>query len=335
MSLTDAARYEEEIAELRRALNNSMRAEAKARARSEELVAAVYTAARDAAMAYGKPSAVRAAKRDRRQGRGEVALVHTTDWQLGKRSEGYSPDVCSARIMDFADKVGELTAIQRAARPVRDVTVMLGGDMIEGVTIFPSQAFEVSATLFDQVFMCARLIEDFVRRLLTEFETVTVFEEYGNHGRIGRRGELPAGDNLDRMAYRIAAERFADDARVTWHPSTSWYSMVTVGNYRALLVHGDEVKSFGGNVPAFGIMRKVNAWATGVVEPFTDAYLGHYHQVMTLSMANGGRVFVTGSPESHNEYAREFVAATGQPSQRLHFVDPEKGRVTSEHVVWL
>jgi hypothetical protein len=52
-------------------------------------------------------------------------------------------------------------------------------------------------------------------------------------------------------------------------------------------------------------------------------------------MANAGRVFVTGSPESHNEYAREVIAAVGKPSQRLHFIDPEKGRVTAEYTVWL
>jgi glutamine cyclotransferase len=63
--------------------------------------------------------------------------------------------------------------------------------------------------------------------------------------------------------------------------------------------------------------------------------MGHWHQPLSLCMSNGGRVFVTGSPESHNEYAREFVAATGQPSQRLHFVDPVKGRVTAEYNVWL
>jgi hypothetical protein len=56
---------------------------------------------------------------------------------------------------------------------------------------------------------------------------------------------------------------------------------------------------------------------------------------MSLTLANGGRVFVSGSPESHNEYARVFVAAVGRPSQRLHFVDPDKGRVTAEYTVWL
>jgi hypothetical protein len=56
---------------------------------------------------------------------------------------------------------------------------------------------------------------------------------------------------------------------------------------------------------------------------------------MDLTMANGGRIFVTGSPESDNEYAKEFVAASSQPSQRLHFVDPVKGRVTAQYIVWL
>jgi DNA repair exonuclease SbcCD nuclease subunit len=69
-------------------------------------------------------------------------------------------------------------------------------------------------------------------------------------------------------------------------------------------VHGDEIKSFGGNTPAFGILRKCNQWSTGVIpEPFSDVYMGHFHTPMTLTMANGGQIYVTGSPESENVYA--------------------------------
>jgi hypothetical protein len=46
-------------------------------------------------------------------------------------------------------------------------------------------------------------------------------------------------------------------------------------------------------------------------------------------------VFVTGSTESGNEYARAFVAAVARPSQRLHYIDPHKGRVTGEYTLWL
>jgi hypothetical protein len=53
-------------------------------------------------------------------------------------------------------------------------------------------------------------------------------------------------------------------------------------------------------------------------------------------MANGlGSIYQTGSTESDNRYARDLLAASAIPSQRLHFIDPVKGRVTAEYKVWL
>lgn len=326
---------EREIEELRQALQRQQRATQKAKAKTDILVEAVYQAAKDASIMLGKPSIPAKPKADRRKKKEEVALIHTTDWQLGKRTSDYSIAACEARIMKFADKVISLTEIQRADHPVRHCTLMLGGDMVEGITIFPGQAYEVESHLFEQLFSTSRLIESLVSTLLGAFDTVHVACEYGNHGRLGRKGEMPAGDNIDRMAYKVASERFVDVPRVTWQQSGDWYQIVNIGNYRALLVHGDEIKSFGGNTPAFGILRKCNAWSTGVVESFHDVYMGHFHTPMTLTMANGGQIYVTGSPESENVYAAEFVAAKGRPSQRLHFIDPDDAGVAASYIVWL
>ena len=110
--------------------------------------------------------------------------------------------------------------------------------------------------------------------------------------------------------------------------------MVEVGAYRALLVHGDQVKSFGGNVPAYGLLRKGNAWASGAIpESFQDIYVGHMHQPMALQLANGGMIYMTPSTESGSAYAREFMAAHGRPGQRLHFIEPAKGRVTASYLI--
>ena len=322
-----------EYEEIRQALLKAQRDLAKAKFKNEEIVEAVYQAAKAAAIAVGPGLPVPI--KDKRKGRAEIALLHTTDWQLGKMTADYDMGVCGKRIDMLAQKVVDLTKIQRADHPVEEIVVMLGGDMVEGITVFPGQAYEVEAHLFTQLFECVRIIERLINTLLQDFRKVTVWCEYGNHGRIGRRGDVPYTDNIDRIAYKIAQDRFASNRRVEFHQSENWHQIVTIGNYRALLFHGDEIKSFGGNTPAFGILRKVNAWATGVVEPFQDAYHGHFHTPMTLTLANGGRVFGTGSPESENVYAAEFVAAKGRPSQRLHFIDPEKGRVTSEHTLWL
>jgi hypothetical protein len=60
----------------------------------------------------------------------------------------------------------------------------------------------------------------------------------------------------------------------------------------------------------------------------------HYHTHYEHALANGeGTMFGTGSTESENRYANVMLAASAIPSQRLNFVDPDKGRVTAYKVL--
>jgi len=330
---------EAELAQLREQLRVALRRASVRERRFDELREAVYQAAKQAHLAHGPAPILKPPPSPKRGGKEEMALIHLTDWQLGKKSKTFDVATCHKRIGQAMQTAVQLTDIQRAHHPVRECHIMLGGDMIEGLTVFPGQAYEVEAHLFEQQVSAAALIETSVQYALANFQTVHVWEEIGNHGRIGRKGELPHGDNHDRMAYHLARARLVDvypEKRLVWHPWAGGLGTpVDVGNYKALLMHGDEIKSFGGNVPAYGILKKITAFASGVLDPFQDAYMGHFHTPMMLTMPNANRIWVTGSPESDNEFAKEFMAAVGRPSQRLNFVEPDKGRVTSEHVLWL
>lgn len=306
-----------------------------AKAKTADLIAAVHSAAHEAAVIVGKPEPVKITKRERRKGKEEAALLHLTDWQLGKETESYSSDICERRVEAAVWKTVHLSDIQRRDHPVKECHVMLGGDLVENVDTFPLQAWEVDSTVFGQVFRASSLVEKAIITLLENFDKVIIWEVSGNHGRIGRKGQYPRQDNFDRIVGKIARDRLSQQRRLEWHAPDSWYQIVEIGNYRAMLVHGDQIKAFGGNVPHYGISKKANAWASGVVEPFNDLYLGHMHQVLQVTLAKGGRAFMTGSTESGSEYAREFMGASGKPSQRLHFVDPERGRVSAEYVLWL
>jgi hypothetical protein len=334
MSLRDDIETEHKNADLEKTLRRLQRQLADAKAKSADLVAAVEAAARDAALIAGPAKSVPFPPKRKQGGkRAEIALLHLTDWQLGKHTSSYDTDVCRERVHRVVQKTIRLAGIQRAAHPVDEIIVMLGGDMIENIQTFPGQPFEVDSTLFGMVFEAANLIEEVLLALLAEFKTVRVYEVAGNHGRIGKKTDgVP--DNWDRILCRIVRDRLSQD-RLDWHEPSSWYEIVEAGEYRAMLVHGDQIKSFGGSTPAFGIIRKSTAWSSGVTEAFNDVYLGHYHHVSQFQLPNGGRVFMTGSTESGSEYAREFVAAKGRPSQRLHFIDPEEGRVTAEYIIWL
>jgi len=328
MKLSVEATLEQQIADLRKALRTAQLNEQKARLRTSDYVEAVFEAAKASLLATPRPTIIPPVK-DTRKAKAEVALIHLTDWQAGKQTVSYDISVLTKRIENMVGKVIQLTEIQRAHHPVKECVVMLGGDMVEGVGIFPGQQFEVGAHLYEQLFAVVRIIESSIRTFAENFESVRVVCEFGNHGRLGQKGDMPVGDNIDRMAYQIVANNCSDLRQVKWQMSDDWYQIFAIGNYRVLLVHGDEIGAFS------SILRKVSAWSTGVVESFHDCYMGHFHTPTALTMANGGRIFVTGSPESHNEYARTFIATVGKPSQRLHFVDPVKGRVTSEYVCWL
>lgn len=326
---------EVETADLRAALRRTQTALVRAKAKTEDLVDAVYTAARDAAIAQPLPTVKLQTVPKAGKGLSEVALLHTTDWQLGKQTESYNTQKCVERVALLVEKVRLLTAIQRTEHPVSKIAVALGGDMLEGLNIFPGQAYEVDSTLFEMLFATSNLLVWLMMELLAYFEEVVVIGEEGNHGRLGRKGDWPRTDNTDMMAYQIAKDRLAGEKRLTWLPRLTWHQKIEIGAYKAMLIHGDEIKSFGGNTPAFGLLRKGTAWASGVVGDFRDIYFGHYHTPMELTLPNGGTMFGTGSTESDNVYAQEFVAAKGLPSQRLHFIDPRKGRVTAQYKVYL
>lgn len=332
--LSDEIDLAREAAELRAANVRLQRSNARLKEREADLVAAVYQAARDAAVTVGRASPIPRPSRDRRKGE-EVAVLHATDWQLGKKTESYDTEVCKQRVRMAVEKTVQLSEIQRADHPVRSCVLMLGGDLIEGVSVFPGQAYEVDSSTFSQVFEAAALVEQAILTLLEAFESVTVYEVAGNHGRIGRKGDFPREDNLDRIVYQIVHDRL-QVPRLTWDLGEGFYRIVEIGAYRAMLVHGDQVKSFGGNVPAHGVLRKANSWsAGGIPEQFSDLWLGHMHQPMTLQMAGGGIIRMTPSTESGSAYAREFMAAHGRPGQRLAFVCPNKGRVTADYLLWL
>lgn len=197
--------------ELQAALHRAQRALAEEKRRKDDLSAAVYRAARDAALGQPSPHPI---ERPRKGKPGQHALLlHLTDWQLGKRTDSYNSDICASRVRQAVEKAMRLVDLHRHAYPVTSAALLLGGDLVEGVDIFPGQAYQVDSGLFEQVFAAAAVVEGAVRTLLREFQDVLVVEEYGNHGRLGRKGELRAEDNTDRMAARIARDRIGQHAR--------------------------------------------------------------------------------------------------------------------------
>ncbi len=326
-----------DVKELRDALIRVQKQLKITKQRTDELVQASHQAAYDAMLSMGKILPVPNVVPDKRKSKGEVALWHMTDWQGAKRTSSYNSEVMRTRVLEFCTKAVRITEIQRADHPVKDCTIMFGGDMVEGLFNFPSQAFEIDSTLFEQYVNVSRLCVDVVRYALSNYEKVTVVSEWGNHGRIGsKRDNVPRSDNFDRMCYELARQLLQGEKRLAWQDCPEDIQRVQIGNYKALLIHGDEVGRNGFASPG-AIVQHANRWRSGAYPwDFRDVYIGHYHTHAEWAMANGqGSVYQTGSTESDNRYAGVMLAASATPSQRLHFIDPDKGRVTAAYKIWL
>lgn len=323
--------------ELRKALQQTQRQLAKAKARNDELVAATHDAARAAMLAMGPVKPVQPRRVASGNGAPEVALWHLSDWQGAKKSPTYNSQVMRERVMAFCDKAVTITNIQRKHHPVNECVILFGGDMVEGLFNFPTQAHEIDATLFEQYVTVSRLVMDAVRYACSNYDRVTVIAEWGNHGRIGsKRDGVPRHDNIDRMCYELARQLLEGQPNLTWDDCPEDIQRVEIGNYRALLIHGDEVGRNGFASP-MTIVSHVARWQSGAYPwQFRDCYVGHYHTHAEWPLPNGlGSVYQTGSTESDNRYAGVMLAASATPSQRLHFIDPERGRVTAAYKVWL
>lgn len=339
MSLTDDLKAESADDDLRNVNRRLLIQLEKAKATRQELVEAVYNAAKDAASTLVL-SPIPKPPKDKRKSKPEVAVAMLSDWQLGKRTPTYSSEVCEERVQRYADKVVALADIQRADHPVREIRVWLLGDLVEGELIFPGQAHRIDASLYRQVAVDGpRILADFLRRMLGSFDRVHVTAVIGNHGAIGGpvRREMHPESNADSMLHRIVAQILIDP-RLTWNIADpagerGWYAVDHIGNYSALLFHGDQVRGGFAGMPWYGFYKKVLGWRQ-ILEPFTDAACGHWHQAARLPL-NEVTVRVNGSTESDNTYAMEQLSAAGRPSQWLYFVEPERGRVSAEYCVYL
>lgn len=336
-SLKDEAEASQRDDELRNTNRSLLRQLDRAKASREDMVNAVYRAAKDAASSLVIPP-VPTPTPDRRKAAPEVAICLLGDWQSGKKTPDYNSDIAAERVYRYGEKVVKLIGLQRANHPVNEARIYLLGDLVEGEEIFPGQSHRIDASLYAQLFNTAGVLASLVRRIASVVPRVKVVGTIGNHGAMGgpiRRSYHPE-TNFDAMLYNVARMQVEND-RVTW-PETfvagerAWYATDEVLGKRWFLAHMDQVKSASFGIPWYGFQKRLLGWSTSVT-PFDYAAGGHWHVPVKMHV-NAITYWGAGSTESTNTFAQEFLASGGQrPSQILLFQGNDG--VTAEYEVYV
>lgn len=340
-TLREIAKLKAREERLERTIANLLQRLEEEKKRRKDLASAIYNAARQGIDALEfqpiEPPQISTVPGHTPQ----VAIAVLSDWQLGKITHTYSTKVCEQRIDLYGDKLLSITSMHRQAAPVNELRVYLLGDIIEGELIFPGQAHQIDASLYKQVTLDGpRILGDFIRKMLANFERITVVVVYGNHGSFGgrQRKEYHPETNADLMLYRIVSYMFHNEPRIKFvfpKKHQAWYNVDKIGKSSFLLFHGDQMKGGGfAGLPFYAFARAIHSWSSGAIpEKFDYAVCGHWHQGASLPF-NFRILWVNGSVESYNTYAQEQLKSMSAPHQWLLFCHPEHG-VTAEYRIWL
>jgi hypothetical protein len=263
----------------------------------------------------------------------ETAVLHLSDTQIGKKTQTYNSTIAGARIMKLAEKVAYITEIRRSAAKIDELHLYLGGDMVEGESVFPHQAHLIDSSVFAQAVKTApTIITSCVTYLLNYFSKVVIKTVPGNHGRNGFQDTASHPEtNWDNVCYEVTKLMLqpAGD-RVEFDISPTFWSMDYIYNWGNLIVHGDQMAS---SAPA-SIDKKALNWALADEIPHWNyLWYGHFHNY-GYRVINRLVCLANGTTESDNDYALGKMAATGYPSQRLAYFDPNHGLI-ADHQIYL
>lgn len=267
----------------------------------------------------------------------EIACVHVTDVQYGKRTATYNGTVADERIALIGRKVEEVTMLRRHYATIRDCRIYLGGDMVEGENIFPGQAHEIDQSLFQQALRgLPTALSKLVLHMLRVFEKVTVVGVRGNHGRPGRFGN---GDNRqtnwDTVSFRAlelmilgphCPESVRKRVRFAFSEET-FFQIDRVFDWGNLLVHGDQISGGFAGFPWYGAAKKAWGWVDTLPAQWDYIWTGHFHTPASMVL-NKRELLAGGTTESDNEYAQEQLAAGGYPRQRLAYFNAKYGLIS-------
>jgi hypothetical protein len=263
----------------------------------------------------------------------EVAMLCVSDAQVGQLVtdddthglNSYDLDTFLTRRRILEEKVLWMLALEGAVRPITELCVLFLGDMVEGETIFPGQAFQVDTDLLSQLMVCVDEFAAMLSAFASVVPQVSVYCVPGNHGRVGRRGDSTL--NLDLLLYRLLPKWLERHDNVWFAPVGPKVMMFEkpAGQTHAIL-HGDQIKAWM-NIPYYGIDRSAQRIASFTSRPIDCMWVGHHHQAANLQgatqrIANGS--FVGASKFSAEELLtgdipRQWLVGWGREGQTWEY----------------
>lgn len=260
-------------------------------------------------------------------------VINFNDTQMGKSAGGGTEAT-----LERLDRYIDLAAARAKQVGCGDMVLLLGGDLIEGCSIFPNQVFELDADRRTQIETTIAVLLDLLDRLAPLFKTVRVLAVGGNHGEHRLNGKrVNRHDNDDQLVAQAVATAAARDPKLSHVAFTiaqdePALTMEIQGHILAL-THGSVYGKATGATPA----AKAYSWFKNMAagrHPVGDADIlvgNHFHHQILVDY--GTLLFVQNpAMDGGSPFFTDYAGTEAEPGMST-WVMTRDSRMTSYEVL--
>lgn len=211
---------------------------------------------------------------------------------------------------------------------VSQLHIAMLGDMLSG-DIHEELAITNDRPLAEAVVDLAASHVPWLLGFADRFGKVKISGVPGNHPRSSKKPRAKmAHDNADWLFYHFLRALLQDDPRFEFNVAKGSFNVVTIADrWRALLMHGDGIRTTMPGVPWGGVVRRITVLESQFVaarQPLDFVMLGHFHTRNSLDGVQS-QVFLNGSVKGPDEYSLKQFGSGRPASQQLLSFHPERG----------
>jgi len=262
------------------------------------------------------------ARRAKRKGDEEIAILHASDGHADKITQSYNKDIYKDRMGKMFEAAMTIVNLHRNIYPIRKLVILNTGDNIQGENPHQgSKAGEISMGVRDQVEkLAAPMWNDVIGSFGQNFAEVEFHGVPGNHGYDQLSAET---SRYDLVLYDVLNAGIGKHKGIQINVHEDWYALVRLWDFLFFLFHGDGIPCQQG-VPFFALDKKLKSWYMQF-GPFNYACGGHFHKRHNDEISSKLEYLMAASLTSDDAWVQKKLGISSNPSQNMYGLHPEQG----------
>jgi hypothetical protein len=248
---------------------------------------------------------------------------------------GFDSSIFAERVRLYVEKCARIMRAYAVEHTLTQIVFAIGGDTVEGDEIFGGMEWQLEMPPPDQVMGMRDHLSWIVDALMEVgaslgIKKASVLCVPGNHGKRGgkKAGARHKSDSWDVMVYRLLEERLKNYPIFNFAIEPAGNCTFDVLGNIFGMIHGDEVKGWGG-LPFYGLTRH-DAKMIRTLNVIPEyVLLGHHHQPASIPIGYGEHL-MSGNWVGASNLSN--VVGSNTPQQWLFFVDRDYGVCTREPI---